>query len=1004
MGHFYNKIIKGTIALFCLFIMTSAVQAQVNTYSFTASVANFNAIAGQTILPVVSNKFDTILTPMFSFNNQDYNSIVISSNGFLIVGDNHAYTTSNATPISATFAASGIIAPFARTLEGASTNAAILYEVIGSEIVVQWTEVKRTSVSNENLTFQVRIDTISNYIKFVYGNMMSGNASSHAQVGLRGSAATDYHNLTILNVAGKSWLAPERGTSASATAVLRADGNNVLPVSGLTYTWVPATCFAPNGFVNTNATTTSLAFAWDNTIVEGEIAIFPTATSLANATFIPVSGTSAIISNLDVDTKYSVQIREICAVGDSSAWTTVLTAKTACDAITTLPWTEDFEGILANTSSSNLLGALPNTCWSHIGDITGAKGVQSAARRARSGTKYLTTNYNTNANTGDAVYTPGFQLEKDTSYTFSFWYKADGRTWDTVRALVGTVQNALQMQVIGAPVYAFSDSADYVRYFAEFVPTSSGVYYFGANVFAGALVTNFMFDDFKVEKTPTCPELYPVTFSNITARTADITWTTNNAVEIVLIGASETIAEGTILPLPNNTNTYTLTDLLPGRSYKVYVRQICAVGDTSNWSTAAIFQTSCAVLTAPWFEDFENTLMQVSTSNPIPSCWAKTGDFKGDNVTGNYNRAAISGNNYVYTQFNTLATTGDRLFTPTFELEAGKTYTFAFWYAKQNNAGKFDSIQVAVTTDQLSSNIEILGTVGELNGTVGATQFQVDFTPTTSGQYSFLLSVFATTSPWYLVFDDFSLTENCTPATLTLNTTNSCDMNSGIIATTVTGGTAPFTYLWSSGATDSVITNAVVGVEYTVTATDAAGCIQVASAIVGQFPQYAIAPSTTNATCPTCIDGTATLIVLNAVAPTFIWSNGDTTQNLTAVEAGEYTVTVSDINGCTKEITITIAADAIVDGGDDDEIAVDETQLANTIKMYPNPTSQMVTLEGFNVTTALFVVNNLGQIVLQTIVDNAQIQLDLSHLAPSTYFIRLQSEKGNAVLPLIKAE
>jgi large repetitive protein len=124
-----------------------------------------------------------------------------------------------------------------------------------------------------------------------------------------------------------------------------------------------------------------------------------------------------------------------------------------------------------------------------------------------------------------------------------------------------------------------------------------------------------------------------------------------------------------------------------------------------------------------------------------------------------------------------------------------------------------------------------------------------------------------------------------------------CNWSSNL---TVTGGTAPYTYLWSNGATTEDLTNVVAGT-YNVTITDANGCTTTASGTVTQ-PAAALAGTTT--TTPVLCFGDATgavnLTVTGGTAPyTYLWSNGATTEDLTNVIAGTYNVTITDANGCT---------------------------------------------------------------------------------------------------------
>ena len=68
--------------------------------------------------------------------------------------------------------------------------------------------------------------------------------------------------------------------------------------------------------------------------------------------------------------------------------------------------------------------------------------------------------------------------------------------------------------------------------------------------------------------------------------------------------------------------------------------------------------------------------------------------------------------------------------------------------------------------------------------------------------------------------------------------------------------------------------------------------------------------STTNASCSGLMDGSAILTINGGSSPyTFSWDNGDTTQNLSGVLAGTYTVIYVDSAGCTDTLTGTIGID-----------------------------------------------------------------------------------------------
>ena len=110
----------------------------------------------------------------------------------------------------------------------------------------------------------------------------------------------------------------------------------------------------------------------------------------------------------------------------------------------------------------------------------------------------------------------------------------------------------------------------------------------------------------------------------------------------------------------------------------------------------------------------------------------------------------------------------------------------------------------------------------------------------------------------------------------------------------------PYTYSWSNGQTGPVISNLAAGF-YTVTVRDssAVACQQVR---VFQITQPAAAltvtATATNSNCPSST-GTVSAFVSGGVVPyTYLWSNGATSQTISNVANGTYTVSVRDANNC----------------------------------------------------------------------------------------------------------
>ena len=135
------------------------------------------------------------------------------------------------------------------------------------------------------------------------------------------------------------------------------------------------------------------------------------------------------------------------------------------------------------------------------------------------------------------------------------------------------------------------------------------------------------------------------------------------------------------------------------------------------------------------------------------------------------------------------------------------------------------------------------------------------------------------------------------PFTVPVTTTVASCTNGSVTVGTLTGGTTPYTYLWSNAATTSAITGLTMG-SYSVVVTDAAGCSATAYAYVTQSITISAPVTSTPATC-TAADGAVIAFGSGGLPPyTYLWSNSATTQSQTGLASGSYDVTVTDANGC----------------------------------------------------------------------------------------------------------
>ena len=134
---------------------------------------------------------------------------------------------------------------------------------------------------------------------------------------------------------------------------------------------------------------------------------------------------------------------------------------------------------------------------------------------------------------------------------------------------------------------------------------------------------------------------------------------------------------------------------------------------------------------------------------------------------------------------------------------------------------------------------------------------------------------------------------------LTITPTHgSCLSPLGSAIANATGGTAPYTYMWSNGASTSSALALNPG-NYSVEVTDANGCTLSESVQIMGSTTIQVSLNAQDVNCFGASTGQITSTISGGTAPyTALWNDGITTQNRTGLNSGNYSISVTDANGC----------------------------------------------------------------------------------------------------------
>jgi hypothetical protein len=239
------------------------------------------------------------------------------------------------------------------------------------------------------------------------------------------------------------------------------------------------------------------------------------------------------------------------------------------------------------------------------------------------------------------------------------------------------------------------------------------------------------------------------------------------------------------------------------------------------------------------------------------------------------------------------------------------------------------------------------------------------------------------------------VTANAVVSSVTVNALPTISVNSGAICAGQSFTMAPsgaVTYTYSNG---SSIATPTANSTYSVSGTDANGCVSnvdaVSSVTVNSLPTVS---AVTNNTL-LCTGETATLTA-SGTATTYTWSTTDNTTTVAVSPTVQttYTVNGTDANGCVNSTTVT----------QDVSLCTGIVTLSNSnasVNVYPNPNNGLFVLE-LTTTSKVIVTNALGQVVIAETFEAGKHNLDIQNEATGVYFVKVIENNNQQIIKVVK--
>ncbi len=358
-----------------------------------------------------------------------------------------------------------------------------------------------------------------------------------------------------------------------------------------------ASCPAPQALTATNITASSADLGWASTSTNFEVSYGTGAFPANMGTKVLTSTVPYALTGLNASTTYGFYVRAICAIGDTSVWNGPFSFSTACGTVMA-PFSESFGTAGSEPpcwSNSNVQGnTQANAFWKNTSVSWPNYGAQGIVDHTGGGSYAMGVDASTPYNVDVEMETPFIDISGLTNPELKFWIFSNNTN-------TPGAHNEFSIDLYDGSAWndsIFTYSADSTDWVEVTVPltgyTISGpiqvrfaIYKVGAPV---NFYNDILIDDISIDNGSGGGGCIPpsgIATSAVTCADADLAWLSDAGTLLTFVKYDTTgfdpATSGTLLINP--TSPATLTGLLPGTTYDVYVVDSCALGVAATMYT-----------------------------------------------------------------------------------------------------------------------------------------------------------------------------------------------------------------------------------------------------------------------------------------------------------------------------------------------------------------------------------------------------------------------------------